>query len=573
MPYIIHSSIFLSVFFIFYWLLLRRETFYKLNRWLLVGIILISIALPFIKIPQTWSINSNNIEGITGQIINKAEVYSLDKSKNESKEIAINEKSGLTSLTIIEIAWYIYMIGIVIFSVAFLIQLGLLFHRKRKLEYIQDGNCKIYELTGNKPPFSFYKWVFINPTLYENKTYEQIITHEKIHISEAHFIDKLIAELGIIIFWFNPFMWILRNAIENNLEFYTDNQIINNGVDSESYQMNLLKVSTPQHSLSITTNYNQSILQKRIIMMNLKKSSAKSSWKYLLLIPVIAFSTTGLNAKYLPTNESLQLTEKPNENKVYREVITKELSFNNSTSKNLLSIDNVTGAIQVQGYFGTAIQVEIEKVIIADTDEELKRGIEETNVKTIEIDNEKYLYLDSPYSNFDTTNTFSYKNNCGDSSCFSYKFQLHYTIKVPFNTNLKLSTINGGDIKVKNVTGNQLSVKHISGAIYLEDISGTTDVSTISGGITATYVKNPTASSSYVTTSGSINVNYNKDLNAEITYEIKDGKLLTDFDAISLHKKVYKTSSTTLKSPVKIGSGKVDLFFKTTSGDVILNKN
>ncbi len=573
MPYIIHSSIFLSVFFIFYWLLLRRETFYKLNRWLLVGIILISITLPFIKIPQAWSINSNNIEVITEQIINNTKVYALNTLRNESKEITIDEKSGLTSLTIIEIVWYIYMIGIVIFSVTFLIQLSSLFHRKRKLEYIQDGNCKIFELTGNKPPFSFYKWVFINPALYDNKTYEQIITHEKIHISEAHFIDKLIAELGIIIFWFNPFMWCLRNAIENNLEFYTDNEIINNNVNSESYQMNLLKVSAPQYPLNITTNYNQSILQKRIIMMNLKKSSAKSSWKYLLLIPIIAFSTTSLNATYVPTNENLLLTEKPNSNKVHREVITKKISFSNSTSKNLLSIDNVTGAIQVQGYNGTTIQVEIEKVITADTDEELKRGIEETNVKTIEIDNEKYLYLDSPYSNFDTTNTFSYKNNCDDASCFSYKFQLHYTIKVPFNTNLKLSTINGGDIKVKNVTGNQLSVKHISGAIYLEDVSGTTDAYTISGGITATYVKNPTASSSYVTTSGSINVNYNEDLNAKVTYEIKDGELRTDFDAISLYKKVHKTSMETLKSPVKIGSGNVDLFFKTTSGDVILNKN
>ena len=369
-------------------------------------------------------------------------------------------------------------------------------------------------------------------------------------------------------------MWSLRNAIENNLEFYTDNQILNNGVDSESYQMNLLQVSAPQHPLNITTNYNQSILQKRIIMMNLKKSSVKSSWKYLMLIPLIAFSITSLNATYLPSNENFQITKKPtNKDKVYREVITKELSFINPAAKNLLSIDNVTGAIQVQGYNGTTIQVEIEKVIIANTNEELKRGIEETNVKTIEIDNEKYLYLDSPYSNFDTTNTFSYKNNCGDKSCFSYKFQLHYTIKVPFNTNLKLSTINGGDIEVKKVTGNKISVKHISGAIYLEDISGITDAYTISGGITAKYVKNPVKASSYVTTSGSIHVEYNEDLNAKVFYEIKDGKLLTNFNVVSLNNKKYEPSSSTLKSPVKIGSGAIDLFFKTTSGDVNINKN
>jgi len=198
MQHLLHSTIFLSLFYVFYWLLLRRETYYALNRWLLVGIILISIGLPYIKIPQTWSINASNIEVITAHITTRTNANSFNTSSKDPIEIDIKENTSVESFTSIEILWYFYMAGVLIFSIAFLIQLGLLFYKKRQLEYIQDGNCKIYELTGNKPPFSFYNWVFINPSLYDNETYEQIIAHEKIHILETHFIDKLIAELVLV---------------------------------------------------------------------------------------------------------------------------------------------------------------------------------------------------------------------------------------------------------------------------------------------------------------------------------------------------------------------------------------
>ena len=274
-----------------------------------------------------------------------------------------------------------------------------------------------------------------------------------------------------------------------------------------------------------------------------------------------------VNDKDKPTNDTKI------KNKKYQKIITKELSFKNQSSQNILAIDNITGAINVQGYNGNTIKIEIEKVIIADNDKELQKGIKETNIKIVDIGNEKHLYLDSPYSTFNaTTGEFSYKNNCGGSSCFSYKFQLHYTLKVPYHTNLKLSTINGGDIKVNNIDAHKIKTKHISGSIYLNNISGTTDAFTISGEIKATYDNNPPQESFYITTSGNINVHYKTGLDAKVSYEIKDGELITDFNAISLHHKKHKYTSNILKSPVKIGSGKVNLFFKTVSGDVYLNK-
>src|SRR6185503_4324613 len=95
--------------------------------------------------------------------------------------------------------------------------------------------------------------------------------------------------------WFNPFAWIYRREIENNLEFLTDDQLMREKVEKTSYQLSLLKVSAPHFPLSLTTNYNQSILKKRIAMMNTKKSNLHTTWKYFFLLPVLALFASLLN--------------------------------------------------------------------------------------------------------------------------------------------------------------------------------------------------------------------------------------------------------------------------------------
>ena len=103
--------------------------------------------------------------------------------------------------------------------------------------------------------------------------YNQVLQHEKIHIQQRHSIDILLAELVLIFQWFNPFAWLYRKEIENNLEFLTDDQLLQKEhVEKSRYQMSLLKVSAPHFPLSLTTNYNQSLLKKRITMMNAKRS-------------------------------------------------------------------------------------------------------------------------------------------------------------------------------------------------------------------------------------------------------------------------------------------------------------
>ena len=332
-PYIIHASILLSFSFLAYMFLLRQETFFKINRVFLIAALVLSVGLPLLEMPQSLSfrkpvviqvqeespltenaspelaLNLNNLESSAG--IEKAETKSNSILEANSEQVESNFISSY-SLSASEILWIIYLGGVIVFILTFLIQFSILCLKKRNLEHIQDGKFKIYELKENTAPFSFLNWIFINPELYDFETFTNIVEHEKIHVSQAHYLDKLIAELAVIAFWFNPFVWFHRKAINNNLEFLTDEEMLKKGTERESYQMNLLKVCVPQHALSITTNYNESFLSERIKMMNSKKSSARSSWKYLLILPMIGFTLATLNAVRPSYSEKLVKVETNN---------------------------------------------------------------------------------------------------------------------------------------------------------------------------------------------------------------------------------------------------------------------
>jgi hypothetical protein len=192
-----------------------------------------------------------------------------------------------------------------------------LLYRARSSSAIQDGKFRIVEINGDKAPCSFANNIFINPEKYEWETYNQILLHEKIHIEQKHTVDLLLAELVLIFQWFNPFAWQWRKALETNLEFLTDDKMLQqNTVEKQSYQFSLLKVAAPQFPLSLTTNYNQSLIKKRIIMMNSKKSNIHTTWKYFFLVPVLVlfaclFNQPAAQSQTLSSNDKSEKSKEP----------------------------------------------------------------------------------------------------------------------------------------------------------------------------------------------------------------------------------------------------------------------
>jgi hypothetical protein len=198
--------------------------------------------------------------------------------------------------TVIKWLFYLYWAGVAAFGLNLLLQVVVLMIRAYSNPVIKDGKFRIVEVTGDKAPCSFGNNIFINPEKYDWDTYNQILIHEKVHIQQGHSFDIMLSELVLVFQWFNPFAWLYRGELENNLEFLTDEAVLyQNEVDKSSYQISLLKVSAPHLALSVTTNYNQSLLKKRIVMMNAKKSNIHTMWKYFILVPLMGGLACALN--------------------------------------------------------------------------------------------------------------------------------------------------------------------------------------------------------------------------------------------------------------------------------------
>jgi beta-lactamase regulating signal transducer with metallopeptidase domain len=307
MPYSLHVALLLAACWLFYKLLLQNETYYHLNRVLLLACIALAFLLPLVPVPQQYSMRSaTNIAqqktttAQTDRVAAAPASTTITAPKSATAPATATTTAPATVTinmrSIVQWAFWLYWCGVIAFGANFLLQIAVLIYQAYRKPAIRDGQFRIVELDGDKAPCSFGNNIFINPAKYDWETYNQILMHEKVHVQQGHSVDLVIAELMLVLQWFNPFAWLYRKEMESNMEFLTDDAVIQqHKVAAEDYQMSLLKVSVPNYSMRITTNYNQSLLKRRIMMMNTKRSNIQSMWKYFMLMPFMAILLCGFN--------------------------------------------------------------------------------------------------------------------------------------------------------------------------------------------------------------------------------------------------------------------------------------
>lgn len=263
--------------------------------------------------------------------------------------------------------------------------------------------------------------------------------------------------------------------------------------------------------------------------------------------------------------------------KEFKETITKELLFSNSTN-NTVVVKNVFGSVNVEGYQGNKVIVEVERKITADNTEDLELGKKELQLKIIQEDDRLIFHPDAPYINFDA-DKLRY-NWCNDNGDIPYDHNLNFTIKVPNTVQVNVSTVNNGVIDVKNIRSKSIIADNINGGISLNNVAGKTKVSCINGKVDISYAENPTEESVYHTINGDITIAYQKALSANISFKSMNGEMYTDFDINKQFTKTSKNSSDESRPKykfearpvVQIGSGQVDYDIETLNGDVFIKK-
>jgi len=299
-PYTLYTALVLASCFVFYKLLLQKETFFGLNRFMLIACMALAFILPLLPVPQQFSFRKAPVIEVRAKTQPSIIIPQTNTTEQAINNTSVAEpavtKEGITVEKITTLLLYVYWFGVIVFALNFLMQVFILLRKAYTKPVIKDGKFRIVEIDDDKAPCSFGNNIFINPAKYDYETYTQVLLHEKIHIEQKHTLDLLIAEIVLIFQWFNPFAWQLRKELENNLEFLTDNSLLeHDAIEKKAYQVSLLKVAAPYYPLSLTTNYNQSLIKKRLIMMNAKKSNVHTIWKYFFLLPLMTAFVCLLN--------------------------------------------------------------------------------------------------------------------------------------------------------------------------------------------------------------------------------------------------------------------------------------
>mgnify|MGYP002795738957 CR=1 FL=1 len=288
--YILKSSVCLAIFYLFYRLLLARETFHRFNRFSLLGILLLSCLLPLVEVSVKQETEVHQTMLTLEQLLMMADAVNATEA---------GARTETATVTWIQVALLVYLAGIVFFAfrnVYSLVRLLMLLKSGKKEDigsYLPGRKERVTLIVHNCDiaPFSWMGYIVISrKDLEENG--REILIHELAHIHNRHSWDLLVADVCIFFQWFNPASWLLKQELQNIHEFEADETVIKEGVDAKQYQLLLIKKAVGTRLYSMANSFNHSSLKKRITMMLKEKSNPWARAKYLYILPLAALAVT-----------------------------------------------------------------------------------------------------------------------------------------------------------------------------------------------------------------------------------------------------------------------------------------
>lgn len=267
-----------------------KQTFFHLNRLILLSIVGFSTIIPLVHLPQAIQ------PDISFQLVpvpNKIEVYNTDLQE----DVELTRKDGAgqpmkTTSRYFAIPWpqllqLIYLSGLIVALLASLtgfLKILILFHKEQVIS--KDG-FRLLIAKDDIPAFSLGRYMFISRSDFETSG-ETILIHEQAHIRNGHFYDLIILEFVKIFYWFNPVIYWLIRDLKAVHEFQADDSTLNNGIDATLYQLLIIEKCVGHQKFALANSFNHCQIKNRIGMMNRQKSNNAWRWKAAAFLPILA---------------------------------------------------------------------------------------------------------------------------------------------------------------------------------------------------------------------------------------------------------------------------------------------
>ncbi|MBI9059236.1 MAG: carboxypeptidase-like regulatory domain-containing protein [Labilibaculum sp.] len=271
------ASVSLIVLYALYWFLLRESTHFKANRFFLLLSLMTSLVIA--AIPVQYQVNVQAAANET--VAEFAGVFNHNIENTNSNSIKEN-------ISLASVLFLIYLTGASLVLLRILIQCRkpILIISNSKPKKIND--CLIHENKVFNSPFSFFNRILINPEYFKQDEIDDILTHEKVHIHERHWIDLFIIELLTVFFWFNPFIWLFERAIKQNHEYLADEGVLTRGHSPVRYQALLINRLMGTQVIGLANHFSSSLGPTRFKMMTKEKTAKRKLFRMIWGIPVLA---------------------------------------------------------------------------------------------------------------------------------------------------------------------------------------------------------------------------------------------------------------------------------------------
>ncbi len=317
--FVLKSAFVLAMLVSLFMIFMSRETFHKVNRLVMLSIICIALLLPAVNLgvespfkKLAASIEncfaSEESDGIVIDISGFDEQPVFTDVALDIPSLEPAEEKPFDWLLLVAVLYFAGVALLVVRQAVMYVQVARIIVCSRVADASQYG-CEGISLrvhSGKEKPFSWFRWVVVSEEDLKDGVREMLV-HETAHARAGHSWDIMIADAVIIMQWFNPIAWIMKNCLKDIHEFEADEAVINSGVNARQYQLLIIKKAVGARLYSIANSFNHSLTKKRITMMCKEKSKMWRCAKALYIVPVAAIAALAFT-----TVETVNATESEN---------------------------------------------------------------------------------------------------------------------------------------------------------------------------------------------------------------------------------------------------------------------